>query len=82
MWRELACVFEQEGDVGVRKDAVASKSILLRDSDDLGKHVAQPSRVNEVEVVKSPEVVVVVQENAIVVKELCRCGKKEKKETR
>lgn len=82
MWRELARVFEQEGDVGVRKDAVASKSILLRDSDDLGKHVAQPCRVNEVEVVKSPEVVVVVQENAIVVKELCRCGKKEKKETR
>ena len=76
--RELACVLEQEGHISISKNPIASKSILLWDSDDFSQHVTQPGRVNEVQVVEASEVVIVVQENAVVMKELCRCEEKEK----
>jgi len=77
--RELACVLEQEGHISISKNSIASKSILLWDSDDFSQHVTQPGRVDEIQVVETSKVVIVVQENAVVVKELCRC-EEEKKE--
>ena len=47
-----------------------NKGVLLGNCDDLGQHVRQPDRVNEVEVVETTEMVVVVKENAVVMEKL------------
>ena len=47
-----------------------NKGVLLGNCDDLRQHVGQPDRVNKVEVVETTEMVVVVEENAVVMEKL------------
>ena len=48
--------------------------VLLGDCDDFGQHVSQPDRVNEVEVVETAKMVIVVKENAVVMEKLGSWG--------
>ena len=72
--REAPVVPENEGHVGLLEDAVVDKVLSLRDGDHLCQQVCQPHRVDEVEVVQTPEVVVVVEEDSVVMEELGSCG--------
>ena len=46
------------------------KGLSLRDCHNFCEHVSEPDRVDEVEVVQSSQVIIVVQEDTIVMKEL------------
>lgn len=71
--RKSTVVAENEGNVGLLEDAVVNEGVLLRDSNDLGQHVSQPDWVNEVEVVESTKVIIVVKENTVVMEKLGSC---------
>ena len=53
------------------------KRLSLGDCHHFCEHVSEPDWVDEVEVVESSQVVIVVQENTIVMKELGSCGERE-----
>ena len=71
---EPATVVEDECHVGLLQNAVVDKVLSLGHGDHLGQEVSQPDWVNEVEVVETSEMVVVVEENSVVMEKLSSCG--------
>ena len=51
-----------------------NKVLSLGDGDDLCEEVGQPDRVDEVEIVQTPQMIVVVEENTIVMEKLGSWG--------
>ena len=71
--RETTVVTEDERHAGLLEDPVMDKRVLFWYCHDFCEHVSEPDWVDEVEVIETPQVVIVVKENAIVVKELSSC---------
>ena len=63
-------ITEDKGHIGLLQDTIMNERILFWYGDDLSQHVCQPDWVNEVQVVESAKVVVVVKQNAIVMEKL------------
>ena len=75
-WEPLG-VSEDEGDIALLQDAVLHKVLPLRYGDDFSQHVGQPDGVYEVKIAESLQVVVVMEEDSIVMKELGGCVRSE-----
>ena len=71
---EPTVVPEDEGHVGLFKYPVDDKGVLLRHGNHFSQHVRQPDRVDEVEVVETTQVVVVVEEDTVVMEKLGSYG--------
>ena len=77
---EATVVPENKGHIGLFEYPIDHKGVLLRHCDHLCQHVCQPDRVDEVEVVETTQVVVVVEEDTVVMEKLGSCGGNKKQE--
>lgn len=50
--------------------AILNKRLFLLDSDDVSQHVCQPDWVDEVEVVESFQMIIIVENHTVVMKKL------------
>ena len=72
--REPLVISEDEGHRGLLQDAIVDKVLSLRYSDDLGQHVCQPDGVNEIQVVQTSQVVVVMKQHTVVMEKGSSCS--------